>query len=294
MLKTATAWKSGTIKTPQVKRRCGELAANYGYLKTYIFRVRSYTSTELFSELKTFKKQTFSTLNHWQKQRITEQHIRQNILKSLSPKIRNIALAMTKVVYLREQRVGWWGKITTAGYPLITECARRLGLTYDQFFQLTETEFLNQRFRLASINKRSNGYAFVAIGDKATIKLQKFQPPRSSNLKVVKGVTVSPGTVQGPVQFADAYTFPNLKRGAILVTAMTTPDSVPYLKRVKAIVTDEGGATAHAAIIARELKIPCVIGTKIATKVFHSGDIVEVRGVEGIVKLIKKFNQTGL
>ena len=75
--------------------------------------------------------------------------------------------------------------------------------------------------------------------------------------------------------------------GDILVSTMTTPDFVPAMKKAAAIITDEGGITCHAAIIARELKIPCIIGTKFATQVLHDGDLVEVDADKGIVRIIK-------
>ena len=59
---------------------------------------------------------------------------------------------------------------------------------------------------------------------------------------------------------------------------------VPYLKNASAIATDEGGLTCHAAIISRELKIPCIIGTKISTKVLKDGDLVEVDAEKGVVR----------
>ena len=62
------------------------------------------------------------------------------------------------------------------------------------------------------------------------------------------------------------------------------------MKKAAAIVTDDGGLTCHAAIVARELKTPCVVGTKIATKVLKDGDMVEVDANKGIVKKIKKYN----
>lgn len=74
------------------------------------------------------------------------------------------------------------------------------------------------------------------------------------------------------------------KRGAILVTTMTRPDFVPILHQAKAIITDEGGLTCHAAIISRELGIPCIIGTKVASKVLQSGDKVEMDLMNGVVK----------
>ena len=60
-----------------------------------------------------------------------------------------------------------------------------------------------------------------------------------------------------------------------------------FTEKAGAIVTDEGGLTSHAAIVSRELKIPCIVGTKIATKILKDGDIVEVDAENGIVRKIK-------
>ncbi len=69
------------------------------------------------------------------------------------------------------------------------------------------------------------------------------------------------------------------KEGEVLVSPMTVPDVMPAMRKAAAIVTDEGGITCHAAIVARELKKPCVVGTKTATTVFKTGDrlIVDTR-----------------
>ena len=68
---------------------------------------------------------------------------------------------------------------------------------------------------------------------------------------------------------------------------MTQPEFLPAMKKASAIITDEGGLTCHAAIISRELGIPCIIVTKIATKVFKDGDIVEVDATRGIVTMLE-------
>jgi len=73
------------------------------------------------------------------------------------------------------------------------------------------------------------------------------------------------------------------EKGEILITGMTRPEFLPLMKKASAIVTDEGGVTSHAAIVARELNIPCVIGTKIATKAIKTGDLIEVKANHGIV-----------
>ncbi|MBI4054030.1 MAG: hypothetical protein HY397_01735 [Candidatus Doudnabacteria bacterium] len=74
------------------------------------------------------------------------------------------------------------------------------------------------------------------------------------------------------------------KNGRILVTPMTSPEYLPAMKIARAIVTDEGGVTSHAAIVARELKKPCLIGTRIATKFFRNGDLVEINWKSGSLK----------
>ena len=78
-----------------------------------------------------------------------------------------------------------------------------------------------------------------------------------------------------------------MKKGEILVTEMTSPDYVPAMKKALGIITDEGGLTCHAAIVARELKVPCIIGTKFATEILKNGDLVKMNASSGIVEIIK-------
>ncbi len=79
----------------------------------------------------------------------------------------------------------------------------------------------------------------------------------------------------------------DFKEGEILVASMTRIEFVPLMKKAKAIITDEGGIACHAAIVSRELGVPCIIGTKIATKLLKNGDLVEIDTNTGIVRLIK-------
>ena len=76
-----------------------------------------------------------------------------------------------------------------------------------------------------------------------------------------------------------------MPKGAILVAGQTRPQLMPAIKKAAAIVTDEGGITSHAAIVSRELGIPCVIGTKLATKVIKTGTKIIVDADKGIVYL---------
>jgi len=111
---------------------------------------------------------------------------------------------------------------------------------------------------------------------------------------LLKGLGASPGMGIGKVVMVkDMEDLPKVKKGDIMVTVMTTPDMVPAMVRAAAIVTDEGGMTCHAAIVSRELGIPCIVGTTKATSTLSEGQTVTVDGklgqvFEGKVKQKKK------
>ena len=101
---------------------------------------------------------------------------------------------------------------------------------------------------------------------------------------IVSGAPASPGIASGPVKIvADATHIYKVIDGDVLVAEMTTPDFVPAMKRASAIVTDRGGRTAHAAIVSRELGIPCVVGTGNAMSVLKDGQVITVDGSKGKV-----------
>ena len=101
---------------------------------------------------------------------------------------------------------------------------------------------------------------------------------------LLSGAPASPGIASGPVRLVpDASEIDKVEDGDILITEMTTPDFVPAMKRAAAIVTDRGGRTAHAAIVSRELGIPCVVGTGNAMSALKDGQIISVDGTSGKV-----------
>lgn len=101
---------------------------------------------------------------------------------------------------------------------------------------------------------------------------------------LVRGLAASPGIVSGAVRIArSAAEGDALRQGEILVAEMTNPDWVPVLRRAAALVTDGGGITCHAAIVSRELGVPCIVGTRKATQVLRDGEVVTVDGRRGLV-----------
>jgi pyruvate,water dikinase len=99
---------------------------------------------------------------------------------------------------------------------------------------------------------------------------------------LLEGMPASPGIASGTVKIISAASeISKIKQGDILVTQMTNPDFVPAMRRASAIVTDRGGATSHAAIVSRELGIPAVVGTDMATKMLKNGEVITVNGFQG-------------
>jgi len=119
--------------------------------------------------------------------------------------------------------------------------------------------------------------------NKAEDKSQKAEDESKAEV-LLKGIAASLGIASGAVKVIHS---PNqideVKEGNVLVTEMTSPDYVPAMKRAAAIVTDTGGQTSHAAIVSRELGIPCVVGTGTATHVLTNGQVVSVDGAKGLV-----------
>ncbi|WP_286952279.1 MULTISPECIES: phosphoenolpyruvate synthase [Aminobacterium] len=109
--------------------------------------------------------------------------------------------------------------------------------------------------------------------------------PKETKLNVLaRGLAASPGTAVGKViVIEDINEIARVKDGDILVTGMTNPDMVPAMRKAAAVVTDEGGRTCHAAIVSRELGIPCIVGSKNGTAVLAEGMLVTVDATRGVV-----------
>ena len=117
-----------------------------------------------------------------------------------------------------------------------------------------------------------------------TVKENTEVEPEINAPILLAGDAASPGLASGSVKtILDASNIDLVQDGNILVAEMTTPDFVPAMKRAVAIVTDRGGRTSHAAIVSRELGIPCVVGTGEATKILKQGQIITVDGAHGKV-----------
>lgn len=187
--------------------------------------------------------------------------------------------------------------------PLYQEAGRRVGLNLAEVRWLSWEElkeFLSKNKKplrkkvLArkkwSVVKFVNGKLKFLTREEGREIVREIEKEElvDKNIKEIKGVPISKGIVSGKICYLkSAFECDKMKNGEILLVSNTTPDFMPAIKKAKAIITNEGGITCHAAIISRELKIPAVVGTKIATQILKDGDLVEVNANNGIVKIIK-------
>lgn len=148
---------------------------------------------------------------------------------------------------------------------------------------------LNKRKEISIQMVRNNKYLVFQDNEAKEIDDLIVSLEEKISTEEVKGNSAYKGKVKGLARvILYRKDLDKIKNGEILVTPMTEAFYTPYLRKVKGIITDEGGITCHAAIISRELKIPCIIGTRNATKILKTGDLVEVDAEKGIVKILKK------
>jgi phosphohistidine swiveling domain-containing protein len=170
----------------------------------------------------------------------------------------------------------------------------------DILLSLSPTEFINVcegrptanlKEKITKRNARSvwvcenSGY-FISTDDNIVSKIEELLTEKST--QEIKGFVASKGIAKGTVRVVfSEEDFHKVQKGDILVTSMTRPEFMPVLEKAAAFITNEGGITCHAAIVSREMKKPCIIGTKTATQVLKDGDMVEVDANTGVVKIIK-------
>ena len=183
-------------------------------------------------------------------------------------------------------------------WPLLAEIAKRCNSDYGSIIYLTFAE-IEQSVANGDIDRNlvakrkqsfgllmTNGQIVIYAGDQVS---QLEDAGTAKNIHEVRGTVANRGTARGTARVViKSSEFGKVMQGDILVTKMTTPEFMVVLEKCAGIVTDIGGITCHAAIVSRELGIPAVIGTKIATQIFQDGDVLELDAVNGIVKKMGK------
>lgn len=231
------------------------------------------------------------------------------IIKELNPslKLKNLITMMKHSAFFRDYADTIRQKLNYHLRGVYILLGEKVGLTLEEIALLTNDEIEhhlheNKAFDKEEIERRKQAFLLVQLKDEVSIisgeeamkeaqRLQLYETVEPTT--TIKGLTASNGKKVGFAKVV--YTnkdLKNIKEGDIMVTTMTRQDFVPAMRKIQALVTDEGGIVSHAAIMARELELPCIVGTKHGTKQISDGDIILFEGSTGTVEILRKAENT--
>ena len=225
------------------------------------------------------------SIEELQKQRDTlraESKKQKHIFPEIPEPLLLLARETQELVYFRTLRTDLFYKLLYKARPIFTAMAQQYGLSLPQLKNYSIHDLIagTPREYPESINA-------IGYGEESAFFIEPIITEDSTDNQEIHGMVAYKGKVKGVAKIVKTVAeLDKVKDGDILVTQMTFPSFIMAMKRAAGFVTDEGGITCHAAIVAREMKKPCIIGTKNATKVLHDGDMVEVDAEQGIVRKI--------
>lgn len=283
------------------------LIQKYKWIKEYSYKEELLNKKMIESDIKSLENKDISINIINIKNRIQEN---KNNLKILLEKIEDKDLrALTKLINqyinIKTDRIEVYKKLQFNFRLFFKDITKIIQENYPNFkykhaISMTDKEIINYLKGDANLNlqilEKRFQQKFVSIYKNNKLQFiyneELINSIRNAYLQVsnveLKGLVVSKGKVRGYARVIKSKKeFTKFKQGEILICNFTTPDYIPIMNKAVGIVTDDGGITSHAAIVSRELKKPCVVGTKSATRTFKSGDFLELDAIQGIIKIIK-------
>ncbi len=285
-------WQIKNALGKQQERLIKEFVSEFFWLRTNFTGSKELTSEEILEEakhMKTFEKPDFSALKGKKEVLFKKYEFKEKEKQWLQ-----WAEVLTE---WQDDRKRNMFRAVFALDTVLKEISKRYKIALKDLHYLLPSEVADA-LKNKTVEKiaaeRKQGCIFVKklgklefFGREDFLEFEKASNKDENHEEILTGMSASLGTVTGPVKVCTTIESLNkVKEGDILVASMTRPEFVMAMQRAAAIVTDEGGILSHAAIVSRELGIPCVVGTKNATKVLKDGDIVEVKANHGSVRKI--------
>lgn len=191
---------------------------------------------------------------------------------------------LRELIFHRTDRTDKFYEALGIARPIFNEVAKSIGVQFKELSHYDADSIIK-----GEPKKYSENFYYLFIDGEQILQEGVFLNIARSSSKEIKGIIAQRGIVRGTVKIVKhSSETGKVNEGDILVSQMTLPSFMIAMNKAIAFVTDEGSITCHAAIIAREMKKPCIIGTKIATHVLKDGDLVEVDANTGIVKILDK------
>lgn len=286
-----------TISPTKKSQMITQLAKRFAYSKTEFGGYQHYTEEDVMKEYDLAKNLNINTKKDYNE--------KVELLYKLgaSDFEKHIFYVFGYTTYNRDERRAYQQKIFTLIDWTLAEMAFRYNISLDILrYALTKEISINNlksksfhhkiklRFDKGSLfywkKRKSSGFL---IGKKAHDFFESLdQIGNIDGTNQINGQSAYYGLVRGKALIVKDIKIREPSGPFVLVAGMTSPEYIQLMQKAIAIVTDEGGISCHAAILSRELKKPCIVGTKIATKVLKDGDLVEVDANKGIVTILKK------
>ncbi|MDP1884553.1 MAG: PEP-utilizing enzyme [Candidatus Moranbacteria bacterium] len=205
--------------------------------------------------------------------------------------------------YLRNRRVEAFFNADFGASFLYSEIARRSNFNPDEIMEVTDEEMFgalegNPLPDEKEMARRHENYAMIVRNSKTQLITDPYEIKRMEKdyfVDVVKSeelkgrVACMGGVIRGRAKIClDKKDISKVNKGDILVAQFTTPDFVVAMEKAAAIIADQGGLSSHAAIVSRELGVPCVMDTKNGTRIIHDNDLVEVDAKTGVIRIVER------
>ncbi len=309
ILRIALAIKRGSLRGATRDAALRRHAARFGFIPCYDVIDELWDQHHFQRELRELLRVSIGQLMIEHRDLTTRFSVRQRefrqLLRTLQPAPRErVALSMAhELAFIKDERDDYRRRQSAAIRPLFAELARRAHVPERAPLYLIRREmvewFATGRLpvRNGELLARMHGYCLVRQDDSPVkvyagaamrrfLQTQRFAGT-SAATGTVRGYVGNGGDARGPARIVRTkHDLRRVRRGDILVAVTTNPDFVPAMRKCKGFVTDEGGITSHAAIVAREWGVPCVVGAKNATSVFRDGQEVVVDGRTGTVSVV--------
>jgi phosphoenolpyruvate synthase/pyruvate phosphate dikinase len=292
-------------KKPEIKKMMQEHVKKYSWVPMRWLIGEPLSEEDVVLRLKELLKDNVQEkLRELNGQREKVRHETEEIAEklTLTAQEKDFVLLLKEYVYIRTYRSDKIQQGNRIIMPRLEQAAKELGLSYYDVLYLSSEEVVQCLEKPALVKSidiagRKKSFLFYRDGEKAQVlegvAAEKFadelgvKRQEHGDVKELRGTVGFKGIVQGPVKIvSNPKDCAKVQKGDILVAVMTFPSYIIAMERAAAFVTDEGGVLCHAAIVAREMKKPCVIATKIATAVLKDGDKVEVNADKGVVRKV--------
>jgi phosphoenolpyruvate synthase/pyruvate phosphate dikinase len=294
------------IKNPKDVKIIETYQKKYYWTKNNYIQAQTLSVGYFKSEIKNWlksKKDLRTTLAQLQNTPAINRQKKAQLLKKnrLSPLLKTLITISEDFTWWQDERKRATYLNIDMGTKILSEMAKRTDYEMESLkFLLTaeiaewflkkniSREELRQRMLKSVIIVTRDGFETITGKKVDNVKKIIIGNKKKDEIQDIRGLSASTGRVIGKVKVVgSAREIDKIIEGDILVAVMTRPDYIAGMKKAAAVVTNEGGITCHAAIVSRELGIPCIIGTKIATQVLKDGDLVEVNANHGWVRKIK-------